>query len=645
MIEAAWPALLTAVHSALAAAGMLGAAWGLGRLLIVLVAGVHAGDRLPALGLGLGALAHLWFALGLAGGYRAVVAWPLWAAGLAVLIVEVTRATRQAVARRAGPARPPRPLDERWLQGMAAALGTVLLIGALVPPFGIDTLRHHLDTAKLFVTEGRLAFAPTGFAARPMAGEMFYVWGLLLATPIAGKLVIATHGLLAAWAVARLAERHGDRQDGLRAAVVFLAITEVWFLGLDGKVDAVMLMHLALALYCLDVGIVERTRAFLVLAGVFAGFAMSSALVGLYAAVALAAIVAARLVPVRSADLVGACDAWCMRATRGAGFLLASALVGAPWYVRAWYETGDPFWPVLFPLTGGVDGSAAAHRAAQDVLAAFAPLGRDASGFVRGLGGMIAGAAMLFRRSLVGPLFLAGIPLLALDGRVARRTAWLLAFAAVYYAIWFPFVQWHRLLLPAFVALSGAAAVGLGVGASQGRLARLAVRCAVAGWGLTSLGLALSLAPTFGPVLVGREPLDDFLGRRTSYHADVRWMNTHLPAGAVVASEYPGLYYLDRRSIWLDGFQGFVDYARLDGVTALRAALARWKVTHLFLTTEDTVDAAPEARLRHALAAACGETIYRNPAAVDVTSIVLDQRERVVATVVALRARCDGTGR
>jgi hypothetical protein len=137
---------------------------------------------------------------------------------------------------------------------------------------------------------------------------------------------------------------------------------------------------------------------------------------------------------------------------------------------------------------------------------------------------------------------------------------------------------------------------------------------------------------------MGRERLDTFLERVTSFHADIRWMNSALPRDAVVCSEYAGPFYLQRRSIWLDdGFQGFVDWENVRDVEDLRRALRGWGDTHLFLASggRDTT-ADPPAAPRRTPAGRCGPTIDHNRAATAVTSALLGRREPATVSVVAL---------
>ena len=551
-----------------------------------------------AFGLGLGAVSHLWLVLGALHWYTPAIAWALWTIG-AVGAVDLSRRLTSAVRRldlRAWTA------DEVTLLGLQAALGLVMLLGGLVPAHAADALRHHFNIAAIFVRAGGLVFEPIGLFTQPQGGEMFYAWALLLGSPRAGTVTLAVCGVVCAFA-AGLAARSlgGDRRTALIASAIVLATPLIWYMPFEAKIDLVYLMHTALALGALARWRETRDGRALVVAAAFVGFAASAKALGLAVALALGVVV-----------LASRCRAAHLAA--GAGMVIA---VGAPWYARTYLDTGDPLWPLLSP-------NAAAFSEARERLAVLAPLGRGAGGFLHGIGAALAGSPLLFGRALIGPLFLCGIPLAAAH---ARRAAWLGGFALAYYALWFQMSQQCRYLLPALVAAAVLAALGLGAASPL-------ARAAVPAWAAISLVLAFTRLAAFGPAIAGAEPTDAFLARTTSLHREIAWMNAHLPSTAVVATDQTGVYRLERRAVWLDDFQGYVDWPRTPDVETLRGALAHHGATHALVT-----DGAGEDLLA-ALVARCGTVVYENPAAVIVDSVLLGTRHTTRVVIVALSDRC-----
>jgi hypothetical protein len=542
----------------------------------------------------------------------------LLVAGLA-LVAGLPAATRAWRAVRASAAAA--SAYERTLLAFTLALLAVLVAGSLVPPFAIDVLRHHLRVAREAVADGRLVFRPTFFDAQPMAGEMSYVWGLLLHGPLVGKVVLAGHGVVAVVAVAALARRAGGRQAARHAAVVAAAMTPFWNFGLEGKPDLALLMYTALALLAFEVWRAGDDRA-IVLAGVFAGFAASSKLFGLVVAAALGVIVlvVAVLERRRPAMLVAA---------------VAGALaVGAPWYARTWAAAGHPLWPLVV-----VDG-AAGGTIADDLWRRFGAHQAAAGNVVFRLAAAIASHPDVHGRAPIGPLFMAAVPLLLLAPGLRRVWPWL-AWGGLYAAGWCLTAPYARYLLPALLVWSAVTGSALAAARALGPLTRGAIAVVTLAWAATSLAAGVSQVARMAPVVVGAEPVDAFLTRVTSHHADIVWMNRTLPATAVVASAYPGLAYLERRAIWLEDLQAFVDVEAAPSLDALRAALERWGVTHLFLVEDPGDPAPPPGRRRLAeLAARCGTVVYENLASVAVTSVFLGESERLRTRVVALRRGC-----
>lgn len=609
---------MDAIIAVAVAAGILAGAQAIGRL----VPGATRASGILATGLGVGLLSHAWLGLGLIGAYRPGVAWTVWA-GVTVLgcAVGVPASKRFWAEARAVVATA--SAYERTLIVLTVGLLGVLVGGSLVPPFSIDVLRHHLRVPGEAVAAGRLVFRPTFFDAQPMAGEMYYVWGLLLHGPLIGKVVLAGHGVVAVLAVAMLAARAGGREAACHAALVAAAATPLWNLGIEGKTDLALLMYTALALLAFDIWHTDGDDSALVLAAVFGGFAASTKLFGLVVAAALGALVLT-ISAVERRRL----------ATLAAAMLVALA-VGAPWYARTWAETGHPLWPFVV-----VEGTPDARGIVDDLTRRFHGHRAAAGNFALRVAAAVAGHPDVHGRAPVGPLFLATVPLLLLVPGVRRVAPWA-AWSGLYAVTWYVIAAYARYLLPAFIVWSAVTGWALAAARGLGPLTRRAVALVALTWAITSLAAGLGQLARMAPVVTGTRSLDAFLERVTSHHADIAWMNRHLPRTAVVASVYPGLAYLERRAIWLEDLQAFVDVEGAPSLHALRASLARWGVTHLFLVEDEGVPAPPVSRRRLAeLAARCGTVVYDNPGSVAVTSVFLEERERLRTRVVELRDPC-----
>lgn len=365
-------------------------------------------------------------------------------------------------------------------------------------------------------------------------------------------------------------------------------------------------------------------RSALVLAGAFAGFAASTKLFGLLSLAALVAVVLVVIVIDRRRPvlLVAA--------------VVVTLVAGAPWYARTWAVAGHPFWPFVV-----VEGAPSAGRIVEDLARRVDGHRAAAGNIVVRLPAAIVGHPDVHGRAPIGPLVAAGLLLLTVVGGARRTWPWL-AWSAAYAVGWYVLAPYARYLLPAFVAWSAAGGSALAAARSLGPLSRHAVAAATLGWGVASLVAGGSQLARVAPVVTSIESRDAFLARVASHHADIVWMNRTLPARAVVASVYPGLAYLERRAIWLEDLQAFVDVDTAASIDALRASLAAWGASHLFLVDDPGDPAPPDSRRRLAeLAARCGVVVHDNPASVAIASVFLAETERLRARVVELRSRCE----
>jgi hypothetical protein len=179
-----------------------------------------------------------------------------------------------------------------------------------------------------------------------------------------------------------------------------------------------------------------------------------------------------------------------------------------------------------------------------------------------------------------------------------RRTAPLLYLTGVLYVVWFLGLQNARLLWPAAILLSPAAADALMPALSSGRLGRSAF------WGATSVALGIVCA--VGVVRTVRYAQDPagYLQRETQNYADLAWMNQHLDPGRHrVASDRKSLAYLDVPWLYLNVTHEIeIRGEEMSDPERLIAAYHRQGITHLFGSERSFAALADRVR-----------PIYRNP--------------------------------
>jgi 4-amino-4-deoxy-L-arabinose transferase-like glycosyltransferase len=311
--------------------------------------------------LGLGTIAAGVFILGLAGMFRLLpmLVWillvSLWASrDILRIIKNFPGHFRSAI--------------ETWKafpflsKGLLALAGIMALLGvslALVPPWEFDSLMYHLEAPRQFLKAGRIVPLPLISQANgPMLIQMAYALGVAAGIDSLGKLIHLSGAALLILAAYSFGNRYLGGRKGWIPAAMLLGAPMVLVLGTFAYIDLVWALYSFLGLYGLLIWMEERAQAWLVLSAVLSGFALSSK----YNALGYTGILFLFVI-------------WNAR-QRGRRELLRSVLlfggivfaIGAPWYIKNWVWTGNPFYPLFF---GGPEWPPERVRISATYLAGF----------------------------------------------------------------------------------------------------------------------------------------------------------------------------------------------------------------------------------------------------------------------------------
>lgn len=336
---------LTALAAPLAGVVYLATIWVLGESLCrrflassprPLLSGA-AGDRWAlAAVLGMGTLAQFLFVFGLLGALT-----PLTVAAT-LLVVHVSggpvwRELWRSFRLRRG-VRNPRSSERAAPLLVLLALVPAALL-ACYPPTAFDATLYHLPYVESFLEQSRLTFLPElRFPVFPQAAELGF-WFVWVAggerAPHFTQLVclLVTVGLLLEWS-----RDASSQRVGWLAAALWVGGPLPYWLASTAYIDLSLAVHVTAALMCWERHARgEDDRRWLVLAGLFLGFACAVKYLALFFVGCLAL---ATLSLRRSARLVGT---W---------MLAPCLLIAAPWYLRITSLTGSPLFPFYPSLFG-----------------------------------------------------------------------------------------------------------------------------------------------------------------------------------------------------------------------------------------------------------------------------------------------------
>lgn len=243
-----------------------------------------------------------------------------------------------------------------WL--VIAVFLAIEIVLCLVPPTARDELTHHLAIPRLYARAGRIIEVPMApYAYYPELLEMLYTPWVYWGYDFAPKLIHGLFGWLTGLALYAYLSRRMNAVYGLLGFFFFISIPVVLRLGHWAYVDLGVTFYSTSSLLCLLQWREEKKlNRWLVLAALSAGFAVAAKPNGLVAWLLLCFLFAFAVVgePKRSYPRM---------ISELTIFAALASLPLAPWLVKNWFQTGNPFFPLLggwFPARTAPDAASAA---------------------------------------------------------------------------------------------------------------------------------------------------------------------------------------------------------------------------------------------------------------------------------------------
>jgi 4-amino-4-deoxy-L-arabinose transferase-like glycosyltransferase len=238
----------------------------------------------------------------------------------------------------------------------------VEIILGLLPPTSRDELTHHLAIPKLYAKAGKIIEVPMApYSYYPMLLDMLYTPWVYWGYDFVPKLIHALYGYLTGLLLYAYLSRGMNAEYGLLGFFLFISTPVIARLSHWGYIDLGLTFYTTAALIGLLRWREEReSLAWLTLAAFSLGLALATKPNGMVAGLLLAFLFLLVLVkpPRKNAPQIGV-----ELLIFGGGALL----LFAPWLVKNWFQTGNPFYPLL--------GNLFASRSATPEAATFGGLG------------------------------------------------------------------------------------------------------------------------------------------------------------------------------------------------------------------------------------------------------------------------------
>lgn len=254
----------------------------------------------------------------------------------------------------------------RWLAGICLAISIPFLfymcLGSLLPPTDFDVKEYHLGGPKEYFLAGRIHFLPHNvYTSFPFLTEMLLLAGMVVqgdweSGALVGQAVLMAFAPITALGVAAVARRIGGDAAGWLAALVYLTIPWTYRISIIAYTEGALCCYVVLTLLTF---LLWRERRQLqgstwettgtILLGMFAGNAVATKYPGMILVVIPFAVFGF-ITLIRTPGISLKKVAYpCLLYVAGV------LITFGPWMLKNIAETGNPVYPLLYSIFGGVD--------------------------------------------------------------------------------------------------------------------------------------------------------------------------------------------------------------------------------------------------------------------------------------------------
>ncbi len=444
----------------------------------------------------------------------------------------------------------------------------------LTPPISRDALIHHLAIPKLWLRHGGLYETPwADYSYYPMYINLLYLACLSLQNDIAPKFIHLAFGLFTGGLVYIYLKEKLDRNWGLLGATIFLTTPIVVWLSTSAYVDLGMTFFTTGSILAFVKWRDSEYKSFiwLLISSICMGIAMGSKYNSLIAGMFLNLA----LMYSYSRDTKGQVGAL----KYGIIFFLVAALVASPWYVKNYFQTENPFYPMFYSFFKSLH-----HQPLQEAIQRQVSIKTVQVGFFQMreiLYGetfwetLLIPVRMFFQgednsyryfQGVLNPILIVFSPFIILNKTHVRDKLLFAVFSVFFIAMAFFLTEKQvRYILPVLPFLSILAVMG--IKAISDRLEEKSsspfktqkavitiTKCMLFSMVVVLLSLnvlylkkRMEIIQPF-PYVFRQETRDAFLQRHLLHYAAVKYINTNLPDNVKILTIFLGRrgYYLDR---------------------------------------------------------------------------------------------------
>ena len=218
----------------------------------------------------------------------------------------------------------------------------LMFLSCFAPPTYYDSLVYHLALPELYITLKKLIYFPRNlYSSFPQNMEMLFTFALLTGDEIVPNLMSFSFVLFTVFGIYSFCNKFFERKISTLAVTLFLSSTSVMLLGPSTYVETGLLFYTFASIYAIVLFLKENSIKYLILSGIFCGFASGVKYTGIIPLLVITAILFYFYIKHKKYTLkeififVGIC------------FLIFS-----PWAIRNIINTGNPVFPFFTKIFG-----------------------------------------------------------------------------------------------------------------------------------------------------------------------------------------------------------------------------------------------------------------------------------------------------
>lgn len=460
---------------------------------------------------------------------------------------------------------------------------TLNLLSCLAPPSASDPLTYHLAIPKLYIQQHRITYLPQlWFSNLPFTLEMLFSLGMLLSSDRVAALIHFFFGVLVLVTIISFCHKNKIKLS-LLAGAIFYSSAIVTFESTSAFVDLGLTLFGLLAVYAFLYWQETKQRKWLLLSGIFVGFASGTKYLGLIPLIVILIILVIKVSFLEKTKFK-------YTITNLNIFILSSGLVASPWYLKSWILTGNSVFPFFFKFFSGKDWNITSSKMLMESLSHYG-MGYSLKSFLLAPWNVTLHGEAFVMGEAIGPLFLSFLPFLIFYGKDNKVVRNISVYCALYFPFWFFLSQQGKFLLPLIPFLSIITSYIISRLFEWGGAIKYATFLVVMICFIFNCAVNIIFNAQFLPVVLGFESKDSFLSKKTKFYDELMYINQHLPPNSKLLVWVRDRYYLEREYIPADPTeQGLIDYTKYNTAEELLLRLKELDITHILKPKQTLIE-------------------------------------------------------